>query len=180
MIRSSRESNAESADDRGDRSQTVIEILSNLSLTLDRLAGFFLVLSAVTLTVAALPALMGYWPVLLIAVIHLVIVGWCFRLAWRGNWVRQEIRIDADRVSIRLRTVDQASSVNWPTGWVRLEQRRDHGEPQVFLVNSDQKFEIGHFVPASERIEAAQLIVEALQPYSAWSDNEFNEIVSSG
>ncbi|MEM7053180.1 MAG: DUF2244 domain-containing protein, partial [Pseudomonadota bacterium] len=67
-----------------------IELLSNLSLTLDRLAGFFLMLSTVTLLVALWPTVMGYWPIMLVAFIHLAIVGWCFRLAWRGHWARQD------------------------------------------------------------------------------------------
>jgi len=160
-------------------SATRIEVLSNLSLTLDRLAGVFLLLSGATLLVALLPTLLGYWPIMVIAVIHLTIVGWCFRLAWRGNWARQEITIDADRVRVVSRTARSEGWRDWPTGWVRLRQTSTHGEPQILLGLGGQEVEIGRFVPAGERVEAATRIMRALQPHSAWSRNTSRHTASS-
>ncbi|MCA1778473.1 MAG: DUF2244 domain-containing protein [Xanthomonadaceae bacterium] len=145
-----------------------IEVLANLSLTLDRLAGFFLVLSAFTLTVALLPTLMGFWPILAIAIVHLAIVGWCFRLAWLGNWARQDIMIDRERVSVRYRTARAEQEVSWPSSWVRLRKRHQAGELHIYLAHHGKEIEIGGFVPASERQEAAKFITDALAPYSAW------------
>lgn len=159
---------------------TRIEVLSNLSLTLDRLAGFFLVLSAVTLTVALLPTLLGYWPIMAIAIVHLGIVGWCFRLAWRGNWARQDITVDADRVRVDFRTASATQHHELPVGWVRVEQRTMRGEPRVYLVLHGKRIEIGSFVPPAERIEAAKSIIRALEPHSAWNIKEFKETASSG
>lgn len=163
-----------------DDSVTRIEVLSNLSLTLDRLAGFFLALSAVTLTVALLPTLLGYWPIMAIAIVHLAIVGWCFRIAWRGHWARQDITVNADCVRVEFRTSRGVEQQELPTDWVRVEQRRAHGEPRVFLVLHGNRIEIGSFVPASERIEAAQSIIRALEPHSAWKIKGIKETASSG
>lgn len=77
---------------------TKIQLRSNLSWSLDRLAGFFLVMSTVTLLVALLPTLMGYWSIMIAAILHVAIVGWCFRLAWRGNWARQSERMEAGKL----------------------------------------------------------------------------------
>ncbi|MFO7762322.1 MAG: DUF2244 domain-containing protein [Wenzhouxiangellaceae bacterium] len=159
---------------------THIEVLANLSLTLDRLAGVFLALSAATLLVALLPALLGYWPIMAIAIVHLAIVGWCLRLAWRGNWARQDITVDAERVRIEHRTAREEYRDELPTGWVRVEQRSIRGEPRVYLALHGKRVEIGSFVPADERIEAARSIARALEPHSAWKLNGIKETVSSG
>ena len=148
-----------------------IKVLSNLSLTLDKLAGVFLALSAVTLLVALLPTLLGYWPIMAIAIVHLAIVGWCLRLAWRGNWARQDITVDADRVIVEYRTARELQRHVLPVDWVRVAQQTVRGEPRIFLVLHEKRIEIGSFVPASERIEAARKIVKALEPHSAWKFN---------
>lgn len=167
---------AEESENRATR----IEVLANFSLTLDRLAAVFLALSAVTLLVALLPTLLGYWPIMVIAVVHLVIVGWCLRLAWRGNWARQDITVDRDRVVVEYRTAAKAQRHEFATGWVRVEQTILRGEPRVFLVLHEKRTEIGSFVPASERLEAARSIVRALEPHSAWKRNAIEETVSTG
>ncbi|MEX2499626.1 MAG: DUF2244 domain-containing protein [Wenzhouxiangellaceae bacterium] len=163
-----------------DESVTRIEVRSNLSLTLDRLAGFFLVLSAVTLTVALLPTLLGYWPVMAIAIMHLAIVGWCFRLAWRGNWARQEITLDADSVRVVLRTAGGERHDELPTAWVRVALSSSSGETRVYLVLHGTRIEIGSFVPVDERIDVANCIIRALEPHSAWNTKGIKETASPG
>ncbi|MDX1625604.1 MAG: DUF2244 domain-containing protein [Wenzhouxiangellaceae bacterium] len=157
-----------------------IEVLSNLSLTLDRLAGVFLVISASTLTIALWPTLMGYWPIMVIAVLHLAVVGWCFRLAWRGNWKRQDIRIDARRVRVRSRTADRKSTVHLPTCWTRVQKMIEADEPSIHLVHGAHRIEIGAFVPAAERLEAMDALERAIAPHTAWSGPKLTEQASSG
>lgn len=144
-----------------------IEVLSNLSLTLDRLAGFFLLISGVTLGVALLPTLMGYWPIMAIAIIHLAIVGWCFRLAWRGHWARQDIEIDAEQIRIGTCTARGCMQQVWPSGWVRIERVDRGSERRVFLALHQKRIEIGRFLPEFEREQAADLIAGALARRSA-------------
>jgi uncharacterized membrane protein len=151
-----------------DHSVVRIEVLANLSLTLDRLAGVFLLISGVTLLVALLPTVMGYWPIMAIAVVHLALVGWCFRLAWRGNWARQDITIDPRRVRIETRTARSEDCREMPTGWVRVLRDDSRGEPRVSLGLHGRCVEIGRFVPASERLEVAGRIARALEPHTAW------------
>ncbi len=151
-----------------ERKVTRIELLANLSWTLDRLVGFFLVLSAITLLVALLPTLLGYWPIMVVAIAHLAIVGWCFRLAWRGNWARQDVVIDDKYIRVHSRTLKTENRLEWPVQWVRARAEMLRGETRAFLVLHDKRFEIGRFVPVTERIEAVNLIERALTPHSAW------------
>jgi uncharacterized membrane protein len=146
-----------------------IEVLANLSLTLERLAAVFLLLSGFTLLVALMPTLMGYWPIMAIAIVHVAIVGWCFRLAWRGNWARQDIVIDSDRLRIVTRTARSEDCQEWPIGWVRVHTERSRSETRVLLGLHGRFVEVGGFLPPSERLEVAQRIECALTPHTAWS-----------
>jgi len=145
-----------------------IEVLSNLSLSLDRLAGFCLVLSTVTLLVALWPTVMGYWPIMAVAVIHLAIVGWCFRLAWLGHWARQDIHINETTTSIEHCSKNKRQRIELPTQWLRVILDRTGMEPRLFLAAHDQRFEIGAFLPADERVEAAAILRRSITDFSAW------------
>ena len=157
------------AIDRPEQYAAHIEVLSNLSLSFDRLAGFFLALSAVTLTVALLPTLMGYWPIMAIAIIHLGIVGWCFRLAWRGYWVRQDIFVGAETTAIEHCSKQCNKRLELPTHWLKVVLDRSGQEPRLFIAAHEKRVEIGAFLPADERIAAADLLRSALTPFSAWN-----------
>lgn len=143
-----------------------IELLANLSWTLDRLAAFFLVLSAVTLLVALWPTIMGFWPIMAIALVHLAIVGICFRLAWRGHWARQDISVEGEQVLIKHRSAKREQITRWPVSRVRVAVETNKEEPHVFLRLHDRQIELGKFLPAPERLEAAKVLSEMLAPFS--------------
>lgn len=157
-----------------------LELLSNLSLTFDRLAGVFLVLSAITLLVALLPTLMGFWPVLVIAIVHLAIVGWCFRLAWRGFWRRQRVRVTDAEVTLTDCSAHGTSERQWPAAWVRVELDRRGAEPRLFLRMHGERVELGEFAPAEERVRAAEWLQQTLSSRSAWDNENPRQRVSSG
>lgn len=165
MLRTERSEHTLEADE----SESRLELLSNLSLSFDRLAVVFLALSAVTLVVALLPTLMGFWPILVIAVIHLAIVGWCFRLAWRGYWRRQALSISGESVSLIDCSARGTTKQRWPAAWVRVDVDRRGTEPRLFLAMHGERVELGDFVPPEERLEAAEWLRQALIPRSAWS-----------
>jgi uncharacterized membrane protein len=147
----------------------VIETRSNLSITLDRLATVFLGLSAVTLLVALGPLILGLWPILLIAVIHLLIVGWCFRLAWRGNWARETIEIGKESLIVEHYDLRRRSSNRWPVAWVRVRVEPSRlGDVRVYLECQGQSQQLGAFLPVSERLELAEILKKSLRPFSAW------------
>lgn len=147
----------------------LLTVRSNLSITLDRLAAVFLGLSAITLLVALYPALQGYWPIMVMAVAHLVIVGWCLRLAWRRNWSQERLDIGPERVRLEQVALNRNENWEFPSAWVRVEVTSTDGVPRVFLSCHGRRRELGAFLPARERLDLARTINRGLRPHTAWS-----------
>jgi len=147
-----------------------LELRSNLSISLDRLMGVFLVLSGFTLLVAVWPMVLGLWPVMLAALIHVVIVGICFRAAWRGNWARECISADQEGVLIEHYDARVKRRQRLPIAWLRVQQETQRLKgPRVYLVERGQRYELGRFLPDSERAELGQLLTRLLAGRSAWT-----------
>lgn len=154
----------------GDTDDITIELLSNLSMTLDRFFAVFLVLSAVMLMVALYPLMLGLWPVMVISVIHVFLVGWCFRRAWRGNWARQIIHFGPETVTIQHATASDRWRLEWSVSWLRLTQALDkQGQARIYLHRQGLKQEIGAFLPTQERQELQHLIKRILSKRTAWA-----------
>ncbi|MDZ7789959.1 MAG: DUF2244 domain-containing protein [Xanthomonadales bacterium] len=150
------------------RRSSVIEARSNLSMSLDRLAAVFLGLSAVTLLVALGPLLLGFWPIMAAAVLHLLMVGWCMRLAWRGNWVRERMRIDSDSLTIEHFDVRRRSRSQWPSAWVQVQvENRPMGDRRVVVACHGRRQVIGEFLPTGEKLALAGALKESLRPFDA-------------
>lgn len=150
------------------RQARVIEARSNVSISLDRLAAVFLGLSAVTLLVALGPLLLGFWPIMVAAILHLAVVGWCMRLAWRGNWARETIVIDREKLRIDHFDVRRRTRSEWPSAWVRVEvEEQRMGERRVLVACHDRRQVIGDFLPVGEKLALADALKESLRPFSA-------------
>lgn len=146
----------------------MIEARSNLSMSLDRLAAVFLGLSAVTLLVALGPLLLGFWPIMVAAVVHLLAVGWCMRLAWRGNWVRERMVIDRDRLRIDHFDARRRTRSEWPSAWVSVQVEEQRlGERQVVVACHGRRQVIGEFLPTGEKLALADALKESLRPFDA-------------
>ncbi len=155
---------------QADDDLTVIEVRSNLSMTLDRLAAVFLGISAVVLALALAITIMGMWPIMLTAIIHLVLVGWCLRLAWRGNWARERILIGRRDVVIEHYDARRHHRNSWPAAWLRVKvEEQPMGERQVVVTCQGRRQVIGSFLPVQERLELAEMLKRNLRPRSAWS-----------
>lgn len=148
-----------------------IQARSNLSISLDRLSVIFLGLSAVTLLVALGPLIFGLWVIMAIAIVHLLIVGWCFRLAWRGNWAREELVIGPEELTVERFTAKARSVSRWPVAWVRVHVESGRlGEQFVYLSCKGRRQQLGSFLPVPERLELAQVLSDRLRCRSAWSE----------
>ena len=148
---------------------------SNLSLSLEALFWVFVALSLVTLAVALLPTLQGYWPIMCFALIHLVIVGLCLRRAWRGHWAREVIRIGPETVVVEHAALGEHRTTEMPTAWTRVIVSPDDGG-RVFLAHHGERLAVGDFLPPAERRDLAVRISRTLAPHSAWSDSNRSQV----
>lgn len=157
----------------GPSSDSVIEAFSNQSMSLDRLMAVFALLAAVTLLVALGPALHGFWPIMVAALVHVILTGWCMRTAWRANWARERVVVSADRLTIHHQDVRHNYRQDWPAAWVRVDvDRKRSGEHCIFVSCHGQRQAIGTFLPWNERLELAQTLKECLGPVSGWGDGK--------
>lgn len=146
----------------------LIEARSNLSMSLDRLSAVFGVICVLTLLIAAWPVFFGLWPILLAAMLHLVIVGWCFRAAWRGNWARECLRLEQDCLVLEEFRLGRQQRSEWPAAWTRVETRpARNGDVHVFLCAQGQRREVGSFLPVNEREQLGAALRRLLGPRSA-------------
>ena len=83
-----------------DGSQIRIMARGNFSLDAGGLASLLLALAFVTLGLAALLAWQGYWPVLLIAMIQIILVVWTLVRAWERCWVVECIDVGPEQIEV--------------------------------------------------------------------------------
>ncbi len=155
----------------------VIEARSNVSMSLDQLTAVFGGLCLITLLIVAWPVFMGLWPILVVAVLHLMAVGWCFRRAWRNNWAREIFRIDDEKLVVVQLKAGEQKHAEWPAAWTTVKKERGHfGEPRCFLVSHGKQQQIGSFLPASEREELIEMLDQLIRPRSAWSGEQLIQV----
>ena len=147
-----------------------VELRSNLSMTLDRFFAVFLAISTVVMLISLYYLALGLWPVMLISLLHVVAVGWCFRSAWRNNWFRQFIRFKNDTVTIEHKSASDSWQLTWPTTWLRIVSNKDkHKEHRVYLCQHNQKQEVGSFLPQNEREQLEKVMRKALTNRTGWT-----------
>lgn len=160
--------------------ELTIELYSNLSMSLDQFFAVVTVLSIVTLLVAIYPLALGLWPVMIIALIHVAVVGSCFRLAWRGIWARETIYFDAENITVKHLAANKSWQVHWPASWLRVElSRTKNGSTKLYIKQHSQKQEIGEFLPPHERNQVSDLIKSALTQRTAWTTQHKQETMST-
>jgi uncharacterized membrane protein len=131
----------------------------------------------VTLLVAIGPLIVGLWPVMVVAVLHLVAVGLCLRLAWRGHWAREQILIGPEKLEVNRFFKGGEERGQFPLAWVRVIVEPGRlGERRIFLACQGRRLEIGAFLPVDERLQAAAEMNERIRPLSAWSHNNLEQV----
>lgn len=154
------------------RDDMVIEARANLSMSLDGLSAVFAALCVVSLLVVAWPVFLGLWPVLLATLIHLAVVGWCFRAAWRGNWARERLAVEGDQLVVEQFRLGQLSRSEWPAAWTRVELSAGRcRELRAFVSSQGKRQEIGSFLPQTEREELVRMVRTMLQQQPPWHES---------
>lgn len=153
-----------------DQSEVRILAKGNFSLDAGGLVNLLLALATVTLLLAGVLAWQGYWPVLLIAVIQVVLVGWILIRAWQSGWVRDQIHIDPDRILVEQHRHRQERRIELPTAWavVQLEPAEiSWYGPKLRLRSGSRAIELGEFLTTEEKHRLAEQLQNAIEKHSA-------------
>ena len=153
-----------------DRTKASILARGNFSLDAGGLVSLLLALAVVSLCLAVLLALQGYWPVLLIAVVQLALVAWILVRAWQRAWVSDVIDICADRITVRQQRHKRKRQIELDIAWAVIELKQPEiawYRPRVQLRSGSQVVELGSFLTSEEKRQLAQYLKSAIVKHSA-------------
>ena len=153
-----------------------IVISPNGSLDPASALRFFAGISAVSLSIAGLLSLQGFWPVLPFAGLELMLLGYCLRLSLRDSARREMVRVDPAQVSVVHRDADgRTRHWNAATAWTRVELQppAHRGHPsRLRLVSSGRGIELGAGLTEDERLALAERLSAILRPEGTDSSRE--------
>lgn len=153
-----------------DSSKANILARGNFSLDASGMVNLLLALAAVSLVLAGVLTLQGYWPILLIAVVQLVLVTWILIRAWEQAWVSEVIEITEDKIKVTHQRHKQKRHFELETAWAVIEWRQPDiawYEPQMQLRSRAQMVELGSFLTGSEKHQLAKYLQSAIEKHSA-------------
>ena len=153
-----------------DSTRASIQARGNFSLDAGGLVNLLLALAFVSLCLAGLLALKGYWPVLLIAVIQLALVTWALVQAWEKAWVSEVIEICESSISVTHQRHKRKRHYELETAWAVVELKQPEFawySPRVVLRSRGQKVELGSFLTSEEKHQLARYIQSAIEKHSA-------------
>ena len=142
----------------------------NFSLGAGGLVNLLLALAVVTLSLAGFVAWQGYWPVLLIAVIQVVLVTWILVKAWQRAWVSDSIDVGPEQIRVVRQRHKRAIRIELPTAWAIVELKRPQiawYSPILKLKSGSREVELGRFLTSEEKHQLAEHLQNAIKRHSA-------------
>ena len=132
------------------------ELRANCSLSAGEAVAVFAFIAGVSLAIAFMFVLQGYWPVLPFAGLELAFLAWALRASWRNGQAREELEIGADEIVIRrYRGGDgHATTTRLPRTWTRaaiIRGRGPRGGAQLALGQRGRWWVIGGFLAEEEK-----------------------------
>jgi uncharacterized membrane protein len=152
-----------------DGSEACIRAKSNFSLDAGGLVNLLAALGAVTLCLAGVLAWQGYWPILLIAVVQVILVSWILFRAWQRAWFMEVIEIDPRRICVQKHVYRDVRRMELDTAWAKVEIERPEVRwygPRVILRSKHRSVELGSFLTTPEKHRLAELVRNAIGEYS--------------
>lgn len=153
-----------------DGSHVQILARGNFSLGSGGLVNFLLALAAVTLGLAGLLAWQGFWPILVIAVVQLVLVSLALIRAWKLSWVQEHIEIGATAITVRHQRHKRVRKCQLDPAWSVVEVRQPEVAwygPRVFLRSGRRAVELGTFLTSDEKWQLVECMSKAIEKHSA-------------
>jgi uncharacterized membrane protein len=156
-----------------DGAQARILARGNFSLGTGGLLTVISLLGVVTLCLAGLLAWQGYWPVLMIAVVQIILVAWLLIRAWEQAWIVEKIEIGPGRIMITHQRYRDKRQLGLDSAWARIRVEQAESPwyaPRLLLRSGNQEIELGAFLTGEEKIQLAEYLSAALAQHSAWQE----------
>ena len=129
-----------------------------------------LLLALVTLCLAAVLAVQGYWPILMIAVVQIILVSWILIRAWKRAWVSETREIGPDRIVIERQRHRRKRRIELTSAWAVVELRKPEFAwygPTLKLRSGGESVELGAFLTTEEKHQLAIHLEKAVKKHSA-------------
>ena len=142
----------------------------NFSLDAGGLLSLLLALAVVTRGLAGLLAWLGFWPILLIAVVQIALVAWILARAWERSWVADHIVVGPERIEVTHQRHRRKRHYLLETAWAVVELRSPEVAwygPSVVLRSRSRVLELGGFLTLEERRQLADCLRRAIAQHSA-------------
>jgi uncharacterized membrane protein len=142
----------------------------NFSLDAGGLVSLLLALTVVTLGLAGLLAWQGYWPILAIAVIQIILVICTLVRAWERCWVAEWIVVGPDQIEVTHQRHKENRRSVLQTAWAVVELKQPRVAwygPRVVVRSGSDAVELGRFLTQAERRQLARNLRNAISKHSA-------------
>lgn len=152
-----------------DGTEARIQAKGNFSLGAGGLINVLAALAAVTLCLAGVLAWQGYWPILLIAIIQVILVSWILIRAWERSWLLEVIEIGPETITVTHQRHRIKRRVELESAWARVEWVEPAiawYAPRVVLKSKTTELELGAFLTGVEKRELADQLKRAIANYS--------------
>jgi len=131
-----------------------IELAPNCSLTGHAAAIFFGTIAFVTLGIAMLFVVQGYWPVLPFAGLEMLVLAWALGASLRRRDRRERILVSDDQIAIETAVRGELTHVVFSRHWARIKLRAPFYalHPSRLVIESHgRSVEVGGFLNEEER-----------------------------
>ena len=127
-------------------------------------------LAIATLILAGLLAWQGFWPVLAIAIIQVILVSWILVRAWERAWQVEIIEVGPQRIRVTQQQYKRKRHVEMETAWAVIEVERPAVawyDRKIQLRCGTKRIELGRFLTGEEKHQLAEQLAGAIKKHSA-------------
>ena len=134
-----------------------IDLIPHCSLSVRGALVFFGSICLVTLGVAGVATVLGFWPILPFAGAEMLLLGWALRSNMQRRFERESIHITETEVVIE-DTHANPRRIVFPRHWSRVKIRRPKSplhRSQLVIESHGKSREVGKFLTEEERLQLA-------------------------
>lgn len=128
-------------------------------------------LSGLTLLLAVVATWQGYWPILVIAIVQVILLGVVLVRAWKSAWTVETVTIGPISIAVLQQEYQGSSRLEMDAAWARVVLTRPAVKwhaPALWLKSGNCSVELGAYLNAVEKRAFAEALSAAIATHSAW------------